>query len=127
MSDPDFPQELRAFIRDTLPDVESLELLLLLARNRHRRLDLSTILTELRPTVVSESAVRRHLAVFRERGLVIEMKEDNYQYYPVLPRLDPLVSTLAKLFKERPVTMVRTIYALKEENTSPLPKHSEKQ
>lgn len=115
MTDPDFPDELRSFIRDNIPDVDAAELLLLLARNPGRRYDLRTIVDELRPSTTREAAVRRHLAFFRERGLIVQMREDLYQYHPVLPQLDPMVRALAKAYNERPVTMVRMIYALKDE------------
>ena len=115
MSDPDFPEDLRAFIRENIPDVDAAELLLLLARNRGRRYDIATIIEEIRPTAVSESAVRKHLALFKERGLVVQMKEESYQYHPVVEQLDPLVDALTRVYNERPVTMVRMIYALKDE------------
>jgi hypothetical protein len=114
MSHPDLPEELRSFIRDNISDVESAELLLLLARHPSRRFDLQAIINELRPTHLSEPAARTILSGFRERGLVVQMNDDTYQYYPVIPQLDPLVSAFAKLYNERPVSVVRTIYMLRE-------------
>jgi DNA-binding transcriptional ArsR family regulator len=115
MNDPDFPEDLRAFIRENIPDVDAAELLLLLARNRGQRYDVPTVIDAMRPTAISESAVRRHLSLFKERGLVVQMKDDTYQYHPVVAKLDPLVGALTRVYNERPVTMVRMIYALKDE------------
>jgi hypothetical protein len=115
MTDPDFPEALRSFIRDHIPDVDAAEVLLLLARNRDRRFAVRAIVDETRHAAVSEAAIRRHLALFRERGLIVEMNDDTFQYYPVVPQLDPLIAALTKAYNERPVTMVRMIYELKDE------------
>jgi hypothetical protein len=114
MSDPDFPSELRSFIRDYVPDIDAAELLLLLARNPHSRYDIAAMLQEVRPTIIAEPAARRYLAHFRERGLIAE-KDDTYQYGPASPELEEIVRALTKVYNERPVTLVRVIYALKDE------------
>lgn len=115
MTDPDFPDDLRAFIRDHIPDVDSAELLLLLARNSARELDVSRIVAELRPTVVTEATVRKHLAVFHDRGLVAQPQPNVWQYRPSSPAQEELVHALLKVYNERPVTMVRMIYTLRDE------------
>jgi DNA-binding transcriptional ArsR family regulator len=120
MTDPDIPEALREFIRDYIPDVDAAELLLLLARNPERRYSVRTVIEEIRKTGISESIVHRHLETFRERGLVVQLREDDYQYFPVLPQLDPMVRALSKAYQERPVTMMRMIYALKDEKSGPL-------
>ena len=115
MSDPDFPAELRSFIRDSIPDIDAAELLLLLARNPARNYDLAAMLKEVRPTIISETAARRHLALFRERGLISSVGEDAYRYGPGSAELEELVRALTKVYNERPVTLVRVVYALKDE------------
>lgn len=115
MNDPDFPEDLRVFIRENIPDVDAAELLLLLARNRGRHYDVAAIIREIRPTAITESAVRRHLALFKERGLLVQMNDESYQYHPVVAHLEPLVEALTRVYNARPVTMVRMIYALKDE------------
>ena len=114
MSDPDFPAELRSFIRDNIPDIDAAELLLLLARNPHGRYDIATMLKEVRPTIIGEPAARRHIAYFRERGLLSEI-DGTYQYGPASPELEQMVRALTKVYNERPVTLIRVIYALKDE------------
>ena len=115
MTDPDFPDALRSFIRDAIPDVDAAELLLLLARNAERDFDLRTLLGELRPSVVTEAVARRHLTQFQERGLVVSSQPGTYRYSPSTPQLDEAVRALTRVYNERPVTMVRTIYALRDE------------
>jgi hypothetical protein len=115
MSDPDFPEALRAFIRDNIPDVDAAELLLLLARNRERRFDLHGLLAELASTAVTEPVARKHLTLLQERGLVVSTRASTYQYSPSTPQLDSAVRALTRVYNERPVTMVRMIYTLRDE------------
>ena len=115
MSDPDFPEELRAFIRDNIPDVDAAELLLRLAGNPERRYDVPTLLSDLRPTAISEAAARKHLTAFQERGLVAAPQPDTYHYSPANPELAAAVHALTRVYNARPVTMVRMIYALRDE------------
>jgi hypothetical protein len=115
MSDPDFPEALRSFIRDNIPDVDAAELLLLLARNPERRFDLHTLLSELSSTAVTAPIARKHLALLQERGLVVSTQASTYQYIPSSPQIDQAVQALTRVYDERPVTMVRVIYALRDE------------
>src|SRR4051812_30541006 len=102
-------------MRDHIPDVDAAELLLLLARDPPRRYELAELIGALHPTAVTQSVVRRHLALFEERGLVVSASANTYEYAPDTPHADAMVRALAKVYRERPVTMVRTIYALKDE------------
>jgi hypothetical protein len=115
MIDPDFPEELRAFIRDNIPDVDAAELLLKLAREPDRRYDLHTLLADLAPTAISEPVARKHLALFQERGLVVSTQANTYHYSPSTLELDAAVHALTRVYNARPVTMVRMIYALRDE------------
>jgi hypothetical protein len=115
MSDPDFPEALRSFIRDNIPDVDAAELLLLLARNPERRFDLHTLLSELDSAAVTGPIARKHLARFQERGLVVSTRASTYQYIPSSPQIDQAVRALTRVYNERPVTMVRMIYTLRDE------------
>ena len=115
MTDPDFPDELRAFIRDHVPDVDAAELLLMLAREPGRRYDVAELIAALQPSAINDAAARRHLALFQERGLVVSTRASTFEYAPDTPQLDALVHALGKVYRERPVTMVRMIYDLKDE------------
>ena len=114
MEDPDFPDALRAFIRDHIPDVDAAELLLKLAREPGREHAVSTLLQELQPTAISEATARRHLSSFQERGLV-ESAGELYQYSPASAEVDACVQALMRVYNKRPVTLVRVIYALRDE------------
>jgi hypothetical protein len=115
MSDPDFPDELRSFIQDTIPTVDAAELLLVLALHSERTYQVAELIDAMRPTAVSEPVVRRYLGHFQSQGLVAAKDGNAYQYSPETPELGAMVRALTKVFNERPVTLVRMIYAPKDE------------
>ena len=115
MSDPDFPEDLRSFIQEYISSVDAAELLMLLARDPARKFSLRELIDALRPTVLSEAAARRHLAHFGAQGFVVSEAADVFQYNAATPALDEAVRALTKVYNERPVTLVRMIYAPKDE------------
>ena len=74
---------------------------------------LEEIIHELRPTEIAESEIRRCLALFLANGLVVENQDAHFQYRPGTPSLDATVRALAKVFNQRPVTLIRVIYSRK--------------
>ena len=115
MTDPDFPEDLRSFIQETIPTVDAAELLVALARERGRQFQVTVLLEAMRPTAVTEPAARRYLAHFEARGLVAHETDDSYRYAPASAELDAAVSALTRVYNERPVTLVRMIYAPKDD------------
>jgi hypothetical protein len=96
--------------------VEAAEVLLLLARERHAALGIDAIVAGLKPTSVDAVQVRRYLAVFQERRLIAQADDETYRYSPATDALERVVRGLAKAYNERPVTLVRLIYTLRDEN-----------
>ena len=113
--DPDFPEALRAFIREHISDVDAAELLLQLAREPGRQYDAASLLGALGPTAITEPTARRHLALFEDRGLIESVEAGRYRYSPATPQVDDCVQALMRVYNARPVTMVRMIYALRDE------------
>ena len=114
MTDPDFPEHLLAFIREAIPNVDAAELLVLLARDPERRYSLPELIDTMHPTQLSDAAARRYLGTFEARRLV-DTGNDGYRYNPDNPELDGLVRALTRVYNERPVTLVRMIYAPADE------------
>ena len=115
MSDPDFPEALRAFIREMIPSVDAAELLVLLASNRDRAYTVDEAVQAMHPTAVTAPAARRYLLHFQAQGVVVAHEGAAYQYAPGSDELDAAVAALTRVFNERPVTLVRLIYAPKDE------------
>ena len=115
MVDADFPEELRSFIQDTIPSLDAAELLVMLAREPARGYAPADAVEGLRPTVVGEAEAKRYLAHFQARGLVSLDDGGGYRYAPADGDLDRRVRELTRAFNERPVTLVRLIYASGDE------------
>lgn len=115
MSDPDFPEALRSFIREMIPSIDAAELLVMLALNPARAYTVDGAVEAMRPTAVTVPAARRYLMHFHAQGLVAHGSGESYQYSPASPELDEAVRALTQVFNARPVTLVRMIYAPKDE------------
>lgn len=115
MTDPDFPEELRSFIEETIPTVDAAELLVVVAQHSDRQFRGPDIVDAMRPTAISEPAAGHYLTHFEQRGLVAGNDSEGYRYSPSTPTLDAMVRALSRVFNERPVTLVRMIYAPKDD------------
>jgi hypothetical protein len=115
MTDPDFPDELRSLIQETIPTLDAAELLLLLAQHHDRLYSIGAIIEAMRPTGVSESTARRYLQQFESRGVISRAENESYRYAAATPELEAAVKALTRVYNERPVTLVRMIYSLKDE------------
>lgn len=100
------------FVRDCLPSAWALELLLLLHRERMSTWSCEALVRELRATSI---VVAQNLAILVDAGLVAEAGDGRYVYRPKTPKLAALVDGLAPLYRRKPVTVLRTIFAPSDE------------
>jgi DNA-binding transcriptional ArsR family regulator len=114
MPDPDFPEELCAFMQVCTPSLEAVELLLLLARHPEREWTAAELSEAVRPTAVSEAAVRDYLNDYSSCRLVEKRPEGRYVYAAEAATAE-IVKALEKAYNERPVSLVRMIYTLKDQ------------
>lgn len=114
MRDPDFPDDLCSFMQQCTPSVEAVELLLMLARNPGRAWTPAELTQALHPTVITEQAVREFLNGYVSCGLVERRSDGLFVYSQPPPDLSRIVAALEKAYNERPVSLVRLIYALKD-------------
>jgi hypothetical protein len=111
----DFSDAFCAFLQRSIATVSAAELLLLLCADPNSQWGPSDIAARLQPIAsLSSSDVTKYLETFRQRGLVVRTDADQVQYRPVSPEIDAHVQTLARLYNERPVTLIRIIYALQD-------------
>ena len=68
----------------------------------------------LRPTQLTAPAARKFLARFEALGLVEEGEGNRWGYQTPSADLEGVVAALTKAYNERPVTLVRTIYSLRD-------------
>jgi len=102
MEDADFSDEFCRFLQANVPSVQAAELLLQLAADPA---------AALRPKDAAEAKI---LQSFHAAGLAMAAVDQTYQYRPVNEALQAHVETLAKAYEERPVTLIRILYALRD-------------
>jgi hypothetical protein len=114
MEDPEFSDEFCRFLQTTVPSVDAAEMLLVLARDPTRSWSPGELVIAMRPATITEADVARYVEIFQGRGLVTLTPEKRLQYQPAGPELAGHADTLAKAYRERPVTLIRVIYALRD-------------
>jgi len=70
------------------------------------------LITALRPAGVTETVVRESLALLRTQGILSETPEGRILYRPDSPVLERAIGLLLRAYNERPVTLIRTVYAI---------------
>ena len=97
-----------------MANVDAVELLLTVSKHRER----AWLPRELRAklasmTSLSEAEVLRMVDVLHSCGLVVRDADQRVRYQPA-KMFDSHVATLARLYVERPVTLFRVIYGLRD-------------
>ena len=114
MSEPAIPAAVRALLRGPVSTMAHVEALLLLRRWPHPR-PVAEVADGAR--IATLSAARRCLEELAAAGLLVAAGNDAYRYAPGAPDTHDAVDALARMYDERPVTLVRAIYS----RTVPLP------
>lgn len=97
--------ELAAFIRQAIPSVWALEVLLLLRRDGRAWTEVELV-SELR---ASQTVVRNALSQLGHRELILCAEDGRWTYRPASRALETLVDALQNAYRERPVTVINTI------------------
>lgn len=113
-SDPDFTDEFCGFLQRCVANVDAAELLLTLAKSSARSWGINELRAQLAPdTIVSDTDAQRCADALQQCGIVVR-DADKRLSYQASPAHDAHVATLARLYLERPVTLFRVIYALRD-------------
>lgn len=113
-NDPDFTDEFCEFLQRHVAGVDAAELLLLLAKDPARGWTSADLHAQLATvTALAESDVLRHLDIL-QHGTLVTRDADRRASYRPSPSHDAHVANLARLYVERPVTLFRVIYALRD-------------
>lgn len=113
-NDPDFTDEFCGFLQRCVSSVDVAELLLLLHKEPDRWWEARELSTQLAPGAnLSEADVQRYVDGFQQCSVAVRDPERRVQYRRA-PAHDGHVALLARLYLERPVTLFRLIYALRD-------------
>jgi hypothetical protein len=115
MEDVDFSDEFCRFLQISIPSVESAEILLFLQKSSDRAWELKEIIDGLRRSItISEGDGAKWVESLQARGLVTAGTDRRFQYRPASPELERFAQMLALAYVQRPVTLIRMIYALRD-------------
>jgi hypothetical protein len=115
MQDADFSDQFCKFLQSAIPAVDAAELLLALAAQPDTWWQPQDLVAGLRPgQATTEADAARHFDVFRARGLVETGPDHRIRFRPASEELAAHVRTLAQAYRERPATLIRVIYALRD-------------
>lgn len=111
----DFSDAFCDFLKQSVPTINAAELLLLL-QSAGSGLHAAELAARIEPLAsLTEAEVAKHLELFEQRGLVARLDDGSVRYQPGSPILEEHVRTLARLYNQRPVTLIRVIYALRDQ------------
>lgn len=98
-----------------MPSVDAAELLLALARDPQRAWLAGELARSLQPhSTISDADTQRYLDQFQAAGLTVTESDGRRRYRPASDAVAAHVGMLALAYKERPVTLFRVIYALRD-------------
>jgi len=81
-------------------------------RPRDGPLTMPELIETMRPVAVSDLVVREAVALFRAQGILSGTPEGRLLYRPASPAVESAVGLLLRAYNERPVTLIRTVYAI---------------
>jgi len=99
-------QDVLALIRDSIRSIWTLELLVLLRRDRRRAWSETELVRELRGSPV---AVRESLAALNGAGLIGPSRLPDVRYLPSTPLLDDAVARLLRAYERTPAAVMKAI------------------
>jgi DNA-binding IclR family transcriptional regulator len=102
-------------VRAAVPSLQAAELLTLLQADPERWWELAELQARLRTAGLPDAEATRLLQLVEARGLLATGADRRLQFRPADPALAAHMRTLARAYKERPVTLIRMIYALRDQ------------
>jgi hypothetical protein len=115
VEDTDFSDEFCGFIRTAIPSVDAAEVLLLLYRDPSAVWSPRQAVARLPAGIrANEADAAKYLQLFESSGLALAAPDRGFQFHPANEALATHVRTLAQAYEERPVTLIRLIYALRD-------------
>ena len=114
MEDVDFSDEFCEFLQTCVPAVHTAELILLLRSRPQEWWDPAEVLQRMRASGLAEPEGARYLELLQARGLLATGPDRRIQFRAADARIAAQVERLAQAYSERPVTLFRVIYALRD-------------
>lgn len=105
------PEEVERFLDENVESIDQLEVLRVLGEQPGKEWRAAELAREVQ---AGEEALASHLAALHSRGIVAlvpQGAEQLWRHGARTPELERLVSHLLQVYKERPVTLIKMVYA----------------
>jgi DNA-binding MarR family transcriptional regulator len=105
------PEEVKEFMEANIDSVDQLEILRVLGEDPHKEWRAPDLAREVQ---TQPDAIGPHLAALRSRGLLVTETRGTdlfCRYGPVSPEREAILTRLLQVYRERPVTMIKLVYA----------------
>jgi hypothetical protein len=112
MSESEFPIAVLDLIRRGVPTFPAVEFLIFLQDLPNESWTVEELVEKLRQRSVNAAFITEQLARFRRTGLVEQQDDGRFRFSPATPELAEAVKQLKTAFNERPVTLIRAVYAM---------------
>ena len=117
-NDPDFTDEFCGFLQRCVANVDTAEFLLTLAKSPDRSWSIGELRAQLAPDSTIDGGDAQHCVDALLQCDVATRESGERFRYRRSSAHDGHVATLGRLYLERPVTLFRVIYALRDSNIS---------
>jgi hypothetical protein len=113
MTPSDLPEDVRQLIRAAIPTIDALEVLVFLAQRPERAWPVAEIVAACEHAGVTDRRARESLAELGAAGMVAA-EAHAYRLVPPQGALETALRDLVRAYRERPVTLIRTVYTIAE-------------
>lgn len=112
----EFSKSVIDLIRTCAPNFSAVEVLVYLEARPGKIWQVNELTDCLQPRGISSAAITAIVARFRRCGLIEGDEQGGFRYCPASPELADRVKLLVAAFHERPVSLIRAIYAIADES-----------
>lgn len=101
------PLDVKLFLTELIDSVSHLEVLLMLFNNKDREYTAAEVAKLMRS---NDHSAHNQLNQLASKGLLAEVQEHKFKYWPATPDLDDKVKKISDLYTHMPVAVVTCIY-----------------
>ena len=106
------PGEVLSLIRSSVPTLDALEVLLRIVRAADQSWTAAALAERPHEAPLDVPTVASYLGELQAQGLVERAEADAYRFAPATPEVAEAVRGLVQAYDERPVTLIRSVYAI---------------
>lgn len=112
MKESHLPDDVLRLIQAGLPTLDALEILIFMVSKPGESWTADELVKCVRPNEIPEATITQYLHAFLALGLLGTAPGERYRYSPGTAEIARAVAGLQQAHNEKPVTLIRTLYAI---------------